>query len=157
VRWYLHILSTFFYLGHIPIASGTWGTAGAMALVFLCISVLPASWMFLPTMLGLAALFFLLGLPAASWAEKEYRRKDPSEYVLDEVIGYLISVAWISPPCWEAALIAFFLFRATDIIKVYPGNKLEALPGGYGIILDDVVAWLYALALMIPVRDFLFP
>ncbi len=152
-----HVLSTFFYLGHVPVASGTWGTAGAMAGVLLYAHLGPASWPYLPLSLGLAGVLFLIGIPAATWAEREYRRKDPPEYVLDEVIGYLIAVAWITPPSWEAALIAFFLFRATDIIKVYPGNKAESLPGGYGIILDDVVAGLYALILMVPVRVFLFP
>lgn len=157
MKSFYHLLSTVFFLGHTPVASGTWGTGGAMAGVLLYAHFCPASWPYLPLSLGLAGVLFLLGIPAATWAERKFRRKDPSEYVLDEVIGYLIAVAWITPPSWEAALIAFFLFRATDIIKVYPGNRAENLPGGYGIILDDVVAGLYALIFMIPVRIFLFP
>jgi len=157
VRSVHHAVATFFGLGHAPFASGTWGTAGAVVLVLLLDPLLPGhpSWLFLPVALGLATVLFAVGIPAAAWAEKEYGRKDPSECVIDEVVGYLIAVAWISPPGWSAALIAFFAFRATDVLKIYPCNKLEELPGGWGIMLDDVVAGLYALIVMVPVRLFL--
>jgi len=156
VRSVHHAIATFCGLGHAPFASGTWGTAGAVVVVLLLGQVLPGNppWLYLPVVLGLAALLFAIGVPAANWAEREYGRKDPSECVVDEVIGYLVAVAWICPPGWAAALIAFFVFRATDVLKIYPSNKLEELPGGWGILLDDVVAGLYALVVMVPVRLF---
>lgn len=154
-----HLLATWFGLGHFPIASGTVGTAGAVVLVLALGWLLPAdpTWLFLPVALGLAAIFFAAGIPAARWAEKQYGRKDPGQFVLDEVIGYLVGVAWVTAPGWEAAVIAFFVFRFADIAKVWPGNRFEALPHGWGIILDDVVAGVYTLAVMIPVRIWLFP
>lgn len=154
-----HLLATFFGLGHAPIASGTFGTAGAVVLVLGLGWLLPGSppWLFLPVALGLAALFFLAGLPAARWAEQQYRRKDPGQFVLDEVIGYLIAVAWVSAPGLKAAILAFFVFRVADILKPWPGNRFEALPHGWGIILDDVVAGVYTLVVMIPVRIWLWP
>jgi phosphatidylglycerophosphatase A len=157
MRAVVRLFATFFYLGHAPVASGTFGSAGAVLLVLGIGRVLPAepTWLFLPVVVGLTALLLLAGIPAASWTEREYGRKDPSQCVVDEVVGYLIAVAWITPPGWPAAVTAFFVFRVADILKVYPGNKLEELRGGYGIMLDDVVAGLYSLVVMIPVRLFL--
>jgi phosphatidylglycerophosphatase A len=154
VNTFYHWLATFFFLGHIPVASGTWGTAGALVLVLGLAQLVPASapWLWLVITVGLALVLLVVGVPAGTWSEKEYGRKDPSQCVLDEVVGYLLAVAWISPPGWPAAVVAFFVFRAADVFKVYPANKLEKLPGGYGIMLDDVVAGLYSLLVMIGVR-----
>ncbi|MBN2489422.1 MAG: phosphatidylglycerophosphatase A [Planctomycetes bacterium] len=152
-----HLTATFFGLGHAPVASGTVGSAGALALVLALGWALPADrhGLYLPVVLVLAALLFAVGVPAGSWAERRYGRKDPSQCVVDEVVGYLIAVAWISPPGWAAALVAFLVFRGADIVKPYPARRLEALPGGLGILLDDVVAGLYSLVVMIGVRLFL--
>lgn len=141
------VVATFFFVGLIPCAAGTWGSLAAMGLVGL----LPARG-FLPALVLTFLVLLALGVPAASWAERHYGRKDPSACVVDEVLGYLVAVAWTQPPTWRAACAAFFLFRAADILKVPPARRLEALPGGVGIVLDDLVAGLYTLVVMAGLR-----
>jgi phosphatidylglycerophosphatase A len=71
---------------------------------------------------------------------------------LDEVIGYLICVAWVAPPSWFAMGVAFVLFRFFDILKPWPVRWFEQLGGGDGILLDDVAAGLYGLGVMALLR-----
>lgn len=150
-----HVIGTFFGTGHAPFASGTVGSAAIAAVVFALTLVVPPEW-YLATCLALAAFYFVLGVPAGTWCERRWG-KDPSQCVADEVVGFLIGVAWLTPPDWRAIVAAFFLFRLFDVGKVYPANRLERLPGGWGIMLDDVVAGLYTLAAMVPIRVFLWP
>ena len=82
--------------------------------------------------------------------------KDPGIYVIDEVIGYLITVLWFGPPSLTTLVIAFFVFRFFDILKPPLARRMESLPSGDGILMDDVVAGLHGLVLvMIPARLFL--
>lgn len=146
------LLATFFFLGYSPWASGTVGSLGALLLAWLLLPV--------PAMLNLgilssygvlsgvlALLFLALGVPLGHWAEKRYGRKDPGPFVLDEVAGFFVPFCFFlhERPAWDEMLAAFFLFRLFDVVKPPPARRLERLRGGWGIMLDDVVAGLYAL------------
>ena len=80
-------------------------------------------------------------------AVKIYKNKDPGQIVIDEVCGYLFTMILI-PFGWVNVIAGFFLFRALDILKPYPIRKLEKLRDGYGVVLDDVLAGIYANILM---------
>lgn len=92
-------------------------------------------------------LTLVLGVPAATIAERESGRHDPGFIVIDEVAGQWTALLF-SPLNWRYALLAFVLFRAIDIIKPFPARQLERLPGGWGIVFDDVAAGLYALGIV---------
>jgi phosphatidylglycerophosphatase A len=142
------LLATWFGLGYAPIVSGTFGTLGGVALAALYGWTWPDYYLAL--CLITAALLTWIGIPVGDWAEKHFGRKDPGEFVLDEVAGYMIAVAWLEFGGWKQLFAAFVLFRLTDIIKPPPARKMEALPGGLGIMVDDLVAGLWALAIMVP-------
>jgi phosphatidylglycerophosphatase A len=72
------------------------------------------------------------------------KQKDPQFIVIDEIVGFLVA-NFLAPPRWTALLWSFGLFRFFDTTKVFPTNRLEQLPGGAGIVLDDIMAGLYAL------------
>ena len=130
-------LATCFQIGYLPLAPGTWGSAAALI-----------SWRLLPEMelfrLSLIMIvIFLVGVIASSIVSDEKGNSDPSKVVIDEWVGMWIALLMI-PNEWLWLGIAFLLFRIFDIIKVYPANRFERLPGGWGIMMDDVVAGLYA-------------
>ncbi len=138
--WY-HVLGSFAFTGHAPFASGTVGSAAALALYW----VLP--WTDNGTLLSLVALAVLfLGLPAASAMERRHG-DDPSLVVVDEAVGMWIAVAFL-PKIWWVALAAFFLFRLFDIVKPAPARQFDRMRGGGGIMMDDVIAGLYANIVM---------
>jgi phosphatidylglycerophosphatase A len=138
--WY-HVLGTFGFTGHSPFASGTVGSAAALALYW----VLPFTDN--GTILSLCALTFLfLGLPAATALENRHG-DDPSLVVVDEAVGMWIAVAFL-PKIWWVALGAFFLFRIFDIFKPAPARQFDNMRGGGGIMMDDVIAGLYANIVM---------
>ncbi len=130
-------LATCFRIGYLPLAPGTWGSASAVI-----------AWRLLPEMelfrLSLIVIvIFLIGVNASSIVSYKERDSDPSKVVIDEWAGMWIALLMI-PNEWVWLGIAFLLFRVFDIIKVYPANRFERLPGGWGIMMDDVVAGLYA-------------
>ena len=127
--------STFFGVGYFPIAPGTAATAAGIVLVYMLhFSLL---W-YVAIMLVLLAL----AIPVCSYVEDMLKVKDPGIIVIDEVVGIMISLIGL-PLTWPIVIIGFFLFRAFDMFKIYPINRLEALPGGWGIMLDDVMAGIY--------------
>ncbi len=141
------LLSTFGYVGHFPIAPGTAGSAAAVPLYLLL------RWIAVPG-LDLAAIvgLCLAGFWAGSIAAEHYGREDPGFVVLDEVVGMLLTLAFI-PVTWSGIAAGFLLFRLFDIVKPPPARQLERLPGGFGIMMDDVMAGIYAnLALRLLIR-----
>jgi len=82
------------------------------------------------------------------WAEEYAGKKDPGIFVVDEVIGYLVTVLWMQGPSLLALTVAFFVFRFFDIFKPPPARRMERLGGGDGILLDDVIAGCYGLVVM---------
>jgi len=98
------------------------------------------------------ALIVLVGLTlGAIWlstvAAEILQAKDPQIIVADEVVGFMIA-NFLAPPRWAPLLLGFLLFRIFDIVKVYPAARLEKLPGGLGIVLDDVLAGVYAFVIV---------
>lgn len=141
---------TFGYLGLSPIAPGTVGTLGGVLIAW----ALAGSGNFLLWTLVVAALLYALGRALAPWAEAR-AGKDPSFYVIDEVIGYLVTVAWVEGPSLLTLALGFFVFRFFDVLKPFPVRRFERIPGGDGILLDDVIAGLYGLLVMALCRVFL--
>ena len=131
------VLGTWFGSGLMPFASGTFGTLATAPLVALSSFFLPLS----------GALFLMIMILVAIWASQVVHRLlknvDPSEVVIDEVAGFLLTMLWI-PLSWGTLLAGFLLFRLFDIWKPWPANAAEKLHGGLGIVLDDLVAGLYA-------------
>jgi len=105
----------------------------------------------------LAALLLIPGIWAADVTAKLERREDPGLVVVDEVIGQWITLAGASTLSWKSWLFAFAFFRILDIWKPPPARQFERLPGGVGIVADDVMAGLYgALAIFLLDRLHLF-
>jgi len=130
------IIATFFYVGYLPFMPGTFGSAAAL-LLFLFFNPAPiAQYAFL-------AGFMVLGFYFSGKAEKLFNRKDPKYVVIDEVAGMFLTFLFV-PLDFKLLLIGFLLFRVLDTIKPYPAGRLQNLPGSAGIMLDDVVAGLYA-------------
>ena len=131
-------LATWWGVGFCPLAPGTVGTLAAIPL-FLILSLLPL-WLYLLCVLGIA----LLACWAAGRAEAIFGDQDHRAIVIDEVVGFLVVMIAL-PPTWPFLLAGFVLFRAFDIIKPPPIRFLErTVQGGYGVVLDDVLAALYA-------------
>ena len=104
---------------------------------------MPLSWR--PELaLGIAAVAVVAGIPAADRVARELGNDDPSCVVIDEVAGQMLAFTAV-PLHWKSLLAAFILFRAFDIVKPPPVRQLEHIPGGAGIVLDDIGAGLYAL------------
>ena len=135
------ILSTFFYLGYSPFAPGTVGTLGAIALFYPLATFSPIIYILL--VLG----FIILSVWASSEACILFGESDPGRVVIDEVCGYLVTMFLISPSLTNIVL-GFVLFRFFDIVKPPPVRSLERLPRGYGIVIDDVGAGIYANIVM---------
>jgi len=95
----------------------------------------------------LAVIVVLIGIPAATRIARASGVKDPQFVVIDEVAGQLITFIGV-PLTWKSLLLGFILFRVFDILKPPPVRQLERIPEGAGIVLDDVGAGLYALAIM---------
>ena len=144
------LILTFFYTGYSPWASGTAGTAGAFVLALL---ILPTVH-FGAACAVIVAATLLIGIPLGKWAEARWGKKDPGPFVLDEVAGYFVTLFRIDAPKPEVAelVVAFFAFRFFDVIKPPPARRIEGLHGGLGIMLDDIVAGLYALAVVFAYR-----
>ncbi len=128
--------------GYLPKAPGTWGSALGV-LIWLLIGRLS-----LPFFAGILGILFLLGTVSAGAAEKIVNRGDPALVVIDEVVGQLIALT--AAPMHPAAILAgFLLFRFFDILKPFPVGWIDQhLHGGLGIMLDDVIAGLYALLVL---------
>jgi phosphatidylglycerophosphatase A len=131
-------LATAGYSGYFPIAPGTVGSAAGLVVYLL------VWWTRSPILeVGLIALVFAAGTWAATHAERYFGGIDPGPVVIDEVLGMLVTLAFI-PVGWPAALAGFFIFRVFDVIKPYPANRLEKFHGGFGIMADDAMAGVYA-------------
>ena len=144
-KWWAWTVATFFGAGFGKPGPGTWGSVATVLLWFAY------AWLAQPTPLALTlalvlviALALLLGIPASTIVARESGRHDPQFVVIDEVAGQAITLLG-SHANWRHALIALVLFRLFDITKPYPVRQLEKLPEGWGIVLDDVGAGLYAL------------
>ena len=138
-------VATFFGAGFGKPGPGTWGSVAAVLLwAAESMSQHPSAHTMLIGLLVWIALAIALGIPASTIVARESGRHDPQFVVIDEVAGQWIALLG-SHANWQHALIALFLFRLFDITKTFPVRQLEKLPEGWGIVLDDVGAGLYAL------------
>jgi len=139
LRFLNRLIATLFFSGYAPIAPGTAGTAVVAVLYWLFFLVSPplgvVGW------LVVLLVAFAVGVYTADKAAPEWG-KDPGQVVVDEGVGFLFTVALLPTDIWTV-IVAFFVFRVLDIIKPPPARQLEALPGGWGIVVDDVVAGIY--------------
>lgn len=129
-------VATVLYSGYAPVAPGTAGSAvTALVHYYLGASLTPLAW----------ALLLAVVIAVSVWAAEIMSRewgKDPGRVVADEAAGYLVTVALLPHEPWVLAA-GFFVFRAFDVVKPTPVRQLEALPGGWGIVADDVAAGVY--------------
>ena len=138
-------VGTFFGAGLLKPGPGTYGSIAAVLLWFGAAHLLHPAPIALAIGTAIAALAAtLIGIPAATIVARESGREDPGHVVIDEVAGQLIALIAI-PVDWRHAVVSLLLFRIFDILKPPPIRQLERLPGGTGIMLDDVAAGLFAL------------
>jgi phosphatidylglycerophosphatase A len=140
------LIATFFGIGHVQPGSGTWASAVTVLLWWGASHWLPADWL-VPAAVVISALVTLAGIPPSTVVARESGIEDPGFVVIDEVAGQMIALIAI-PVNWKYMLAGFILFRSFDIVKPFPLRRLEELPGGTGIMMDDVGAGLYSLALL---------
>jgi phosphatidylglycerophosphatase A len=139
-------LGTFFGAGLLRPGPGTYGSIAAALLWFGAMhAVNPTPRAAALATLAAAIAVTLIGIPASTIVARESGREDPGHVVIDEVAGQLFALIAI-PGDWKHALLALLLFRLFDITKPWPIRRLESLPAGTGIMLDDVAAGLLALA-----------
>jgi phosphatidylglycerophosphatase A len=131
-------IATVGYVGYFPVAPGTVGSAAGL-IVYLLVW-----WAQSPIVeVGLIVALFAAGVWAGTTSERYFGGIDPGPIVLDEVVGMLITLAFI-PVGLSGALAGFVLFRIFDVIKPFPAGRLEALHGGLGVMADDAMAAVYA-------------
>jgi phosphatidylglycerophosphatase A len=136
-RFFL-LLATGFGVGYSPVAPGTLGTLVAIPIYYF-LSEIPSP-LYEITLIG----FFFLSVWISEKAEIFFGKKDDQRIVIDEIVGFLITMLWILKTI-RFIIIGFFLFRFFDILKPFPIRRIERkFKGGFGVVLDDVVAGIYA-------------
>jgi phosphatidylglycerophosphatase A len=134
------LIATWFGCGYVPIGPGT---AGSLAALIIAIVLHVAYGLGRGAFVVLTLILLLPGIWAADVFAKRIGQKDPSVVVIDEVLGQWLTLAGAATLNWKSWLAAFALFRLFDIWKPPPVRQIEALPGGIGIVADDLMAGLY--------------
>jgi phosphatidylglycerophosphatase A len=140
------LVATFFGAGRLKPGPGTWGSLATVIVWALISTQIPAANRTWATIAAVAAVI-AIGIPAATLVARFSSLKDPQFVVIDEVAGQLVALIAV-PVAWKTFLAGFILFRVFDIWKPFPIRRLERLPEGTGIVLDDLGAGVYALAIM---------
>lgn len=131
-------IATVGYCGYFPFAPGTIGSAAGLVVYLL------VWWTQSPIVeIALILSLFVAGVWAGTTAERYFGGIDPGPVVIDEVVGMLITLAFV-PVGWSGALAGFLLFRVFDVIKPFPAGRFEQLHGGLGVMADDAMAAVYA-------------
>jgi phosphatidylglycerophosphatase A len=142
-------ISTFAYIGFFPAAPGTVGSAAGLAVYGLI--ELTTGTSVAPAQAIAIVITTVLGVWAAGRAERHFGGTDPGPIVIDEVAGMLVTLALV-PVGTAGMFVGFVLFRIFDVIKPFPAGRFERLPGGWGVMCDDLMAGVYAnLALRVTV------
>lgn len=136
------LIATCGYLGYVPIAPGTFGSAAGLAAFY----AIRASGSIAVELTVIVALF-AVGVWSASVAERHFGGIDPGPVVLDEVVGMLMTLALL-PVTLTGAIVGFLIFRLLDVVKPWPSSRFESLPGGLGIMADDGMAAIYGNVLL---------
>ena len=135
--------ATLFGIGFIPLAPGTFGSLFAILIWYVFIDLFSIFYFIVLLLFVLSVSFYFTDIYLDN-----YKKKDPSEVIVDEFIGQSIPLLFIVNFNIYEVLIAFVTFRFFDIYKIYPINKMEHLKGSYGVILDDIVAGIYSLIIL---------
>ena len=135
-------IATCGYVGHVPVAPGTFGSAAGLVLLW-ALRALGSSALEIAFVVVLLAL----GVWSATIAERSSGRVDPGIVVIDEVVGMIVTMMFI-PASTFSIVAGFLVFRVLDILKPWPTRRLERLPGGAGIMADDVMAAVYGNVVM---------
>ncbi len=130
-------LASWAYVGYFPIAPGTAGSVVGV-LLDLGLRATVSSWLQAVVIFSISAA----GVWAAGVVERQLAAKDPSVVVIDEVAGMLLAL-YLLPLSWLGYFVGFLVFRLFDIVKPFPARQSERLPGGIGIMVDDLIAGLY--------------
>ncbi len=142
-------------VGYFPVAPGTAGSVVGVVLV-AALGRLPVETPWLSVLLGAAAVaVYFLGVWSAGHAERFFSRVDPRFVVIDEVAGQMTTFLARPDASWKWLLVGFVLFRVFDVLKPFPAGRAERLPGGWGIMTDDVVAGGYGLVTLLALGMFL--
>ncbi|HEY6273955.1 MAG TPA: phosphatidylglycerophosphatase A [Terriglobales bacterium] len=147
------MIATFFGVGYLQPGSGTWAAAITVVLWWAAGRIISTGWL-IPVAAVVAASVTLIGILPSSVVARESGREDPGFVVIDEVAGQMIAMIGV-PLNWKYLLASFILFRSFDIVKPFPLRRVERLPEGTGIMMDDVGAGLYALVLLLAWRHFM--
>jgi phosphatidylglycerophosphatase A len=140
INWFEKLVGSGFYTGYIPIASGTFGSLAAIIIYLI------PGFERLEIIIPALIVLFIYGLIVSSKFEKVYG-KDPSQCTVDEVVGTWIALIAL-PKTILIVLTSFLVWRALDIIKPFPARTSEKLPGGLGIMIDDVISGFYSLIIL---------
>jgi phosphatidylglycerophosphatase A len=137
----LLVFATGFGTGYAPVASGTVGSLVGIPLVILIRPwIEPGAYV---SGVCFVVGFSLFGVWCSNAGERTFRKKDDGRVVIDEVAGYLVTMLWI-PQTWVTLTIGFFLSRILDIVKPFPAYRSQKLKSGWGIMVDDLIAAVYA-------------
>ena len=136
-------IATCGYIGYVPIAPGTFGSAVGL----IAYALVRSADSHVVEAVTIVALF-LIGVWSGTEAEHHFGGIDPAPVVMDEVVGMLITLAFL-PVNWTGALVGFLVFRLLDVIKPWPAGRFEQLPGGLGVMADDGMAALYGNLVML--------
>ena len=135
--------ATIFGIGFISLAPGTFGSLLAIFIWYVFINLFSIFYFIVLFLFILSVSFYFTDIYLNS-----YKKKDPSEVIVDEFLGQSIPLLFLVNFNIYEVLIAFVTFRFFDIYKIYPINKMEDLKGSYGVILDDIVAGIYSLIIL---------
>jgi phosphatidylglycerophosphatase A len=142
------LIITFFYTGLSPVAPGTVGSLAASVLLYLLFIILnPTFAIWQMVLLAGLLLACVFSVALGKWAVRNYHRKDPQMFVLDEVAGICLTNLFLPIKGAHGLLtiaVAFIAFRIFDIVKPPPARQLEKLGAGWGILMDDLAAAVYA-------------
>jgi phosphatidylglycerophosphatase A len=134
--WFVKLFASGLYSGYVPKASGTVGSFVALLLYYF---IPPLSHSYL--LLLVSAVTFVVGIQA-SYKMEQYYGHDPAQVTIDEVVGMWVSLLFLPKNILITGL-AFLVFRVFDIMKPYPANRFDAMHGGFGIMMDDVISGIY--------------
>lgn len=137
----IKLIASGFGLGYAPFASGTFGTLLGVLILLLLSKLTPTEYLIFTIVLFFISVFI------SSKAEKIYNKKDAGVIVIDEVCGFIVTMAFIQPSLYSI-LFGFAYFRLFDILKPWPASAFNRMHGGFAVVLDDVSAGIYANVLL---------
>jgi len=140
INFFEKLIGSGFYTGYIPFASGTFGSIAALLIYWIPGFENPLVMYLVIILVG------VFGIYVGNKFEKKYG-KDPAECTVDEMVGQWISLLFV-PKTIVLSAIIFFMWRFFDIVKPFPARRLEDLPGGLGIMIDDVISGFYSLIII---------